>query len=150
MMKTFLLMVEALIYIATQAGAKPVNGKSMSAALNYSPRHMEPILQLLVHKDILRSTRGPRGGYTLKCERRKLPLSKIYRIACLDDVDEKSKKLKQASVKTSEKMVIKSLSDGLEEVIVSHLEDVTLEDICVRVQSCRQMKGDYSLSDFII
>lgn len=145
-MKTFLLIIEALIYIATQSGDKAVNAKAMCSALGYAPRHMEHILQLLVKHNILRSVRGPAGGYILKQERRKILLNELYLLASKSETKED----KTSFSLTPEKSVINSLSKGLQDIIISHLSDVTLEDICMRALSCKQHNTKNKTSNFTI
>ncbi len=62
------ILVEALLYIAHNAGVQPLGGKKLAGILNVAPRYLEPLLQTLVRADILRSVRGPRGGYMLAKE----------------------------------------------------------------------------------
>lgn len=78
--KKFYLALDALTYIATAAGERPVGAKELTQYLSTPPRYLEPILQGLVHNDILKSTRGPRGGYLLAKERRKISAADIYYI----------------------------------------------------------------------
>src|SRR5579864_5284392 len=44
-------------------------------------RHLETLLQGLVHAKILKGVRGPRGGYELARERRRITVSEIVRTA---------------------------------------------------------------------
>jgi hypothetical protein len=43
------------------------------------PRHLEPVLQALVHQGILTGTRGPRGGYELAREQHRITADDILR-----------------------------------------------------------------------
>jgi Rrf2 family transcriptional regulator, iron-sulfur cluster assembly transcription factor len=47
--------------------------------LGLSERHLEPLLQALARHDILKSTRGPRGGYELAREERRITADDILR-----------------------------------------------------------------------
>ena len=44
-------------------------------------RHLETLLQGLVHAKILKGVRGPRGGYELARERRRITVGEIVRTA---------------------------------------------------------------------
>ena len=44
-------------------------------------RHLEPVLQALVRDGILKGIRGPRGGYELARERKKITADEILRAA---------------------------------------------------------------------
>src|SRR5690606_37959367 len=45
------------------------------------PRHLEPVLQALVHEGILRGVRGPRGGYELGRDTDSITANEILRAA---------------------------------------------------------------------
>ena len=45
------------------------------------PRHLEPVLQALVRHGILKGVRGPRGGYELAREQRRISADDILRAA---------------------------------------------------------------------
>ena len=45
------------------------------------PRHLEPVLQALVHDGILKGVRGPHGGYELARERKRITAEDILRAA---------------------------------------------------------------------
>ena len=55
--------------------------KTLAARHNLPPRHLEPMLQALVRAGILKGVRGPRGGYELARERRRITAGDIVRVA---------------------------------------------------------------------
>ena len=59
---------------APGAGRAPVAAKALAARHKLPPRHLETLLQALVHARILKGVRGPRGGYELARERRHIPV----------------------------------------------------------------------------
>ena len=59
----------------------PVAAKALAARHRLPPRHLETLLQGLVQAKILKGVRGPRGGYELARERRKITLGEIVRTA---------------------------------------------------------------------
>ena len=61
--------------------ARPVSAKALAARHGLPPRHLEPVLQALVHEGILRGIRGPRGGYELGREQRRITAAEILRAA---------------------------------------------------------------------
>ena len=67
-----LLGIAAVVDIALHGRASPVPAKALSERHHLPPRHLETMLQALVRTGILRGVRGPRGGYELAVERRKL------------------------------------------------------------------------------
>ncbi len=75
------LAVAAVIDIALNAGNRPVSAKALAQRHGLPPRHLEPVLQALVHVGILRGIRGPRGGYELGRERQAISAEEILRAA---------------------------------------------------------------------
>jgi Rrf2 family transcriptional regulator, iron-sulfur cluster assembly transcription factor len=76
-----LLAIAAVVDIALHARDRPVSAKALAARHSLPPRHLEPVLQALVHDGILRGVRGPHGGYALGRERRRISIDDIVRAA---------------------------------------------------------------------
>ena len=76
-----MLAIVAVTDIALNARKRPVAAKTLAARHHLPPRLLEPVLQALVRQGILRGTRGPRGGYELARERRRITASDILRAA---------------------------------------------------------------------
>ena len=76
-----LLAVAAVVDIAFHSRGQPVAAKALAERHNLPPRHLEPVLQALVHAGILKGVRGPRGGYELARERRRISVAEIARVA---------------------------------------------------------------------
>jgi Rrf2 family transcriptional regulator, iron-sulfur cluster assembly transcription factor len=66
------LAVVAVIEIALNARTAPIQSKALAKRLGLPERHLEPVLQALARHDILESVRGPRGGYQLAREERRI------------------------------------------------------------------------------
>jgi len=139
-----ILAIAAVIDVALHARPTPVAAKALAQRHNLPPRHLETLLQDLVHAQILKGVRGPKGGYELSRERRRISLADIVRAALFTS--------SQPSVGQPEKST-------LEAVILPHLESASLdflsaldkisvEDVC---QSISQTKdGPTIVSDFTI
>lgn len=76
-----LLAVAAVIDVAIHARGQPVAAKALAERHRLPPRHLEPVLQALVHAGILKGVRGPRGGYELARERRRISVAEVVRVA---------------------------------------------------------------------
>src|SRR5205085_12465513 len=76
-----LLAIAAVIDVALNARERPVSARKLAARHNLPPRHLEPVLQALVHEGIFHGVRGPRGGYQLSRERRRITIADILRAA---------------------------------------------------------------------
>jgi Rrf2 family transcriptional regulator, iron-sulfur cluster assembly transcription factor len=75
------LAIAAVIDVAIQAQGQPVSAKTLAARHGLPPRHLEPVLQALVRCGILKGIRGPRGGYELARDRRRVTANDILRAA---------------------------------------------------------------------
>jgi Rrf2 family protein len=84
-----LLAVAAVIDVALHGRDRPVSAKALAARHSLPARHLEPVLQALVRMGILKGIRGPRGGYELARERKRITADEILRAAGTieDDVD---------------------------------------------------------------
>jgi Rrf2 family transcriptional regulator, iron-sulfur cluster assembly transcription factor len=66
------LAIAAVVDVALHSRSAPVAAKALAARHRLPPRHLETLLQGLVHAKILKGVRGPRGGYELARERRRI------------------------------------------------------------------------------
>jgi Rrf2 family protein len=83
-----LLAIAAVIDVALHGLGRPVSAKALAARHNLPSRHLEPVLQALVRVGILKGIRGPRGGYELARERRRITADDILRAAgTIEEVD---------------------------------------------------------------
>ena len=79
-----LLAIAAVVDVAIHARPTPVAAKALAARHELPPRHLETLLQQLVRAKILKGVRGPRGGYELARERRRISVGDIVRAAHAD------------------------------------------------------------------
>jgi Rrf2 family protein len=76
-----LLAIAAVIDVAVYGNGRPVSAKALASRHELPARHLEPVLQALVRQGILKGIRGPRGGYELARERRRITADDILRAA---------------------------------------------------------------------
>ena len=76
-----ILAIAAVIDVALNSQVRPVSAKALASRHGLPPRHLEPVLQALVHEGILRGVRGPRGGYELGRETEHITANEILRAA---------------------------------------------------------------------
>jgi Rrf2 family protein len=69
--------MEAVLYIAYNAASGAISSRDIAAKQGLPPRYLEALMQKLVHGGILRGIRGPKGGYVLAKERRRVTLADI-------------------------------------------------------------------------
>jgi Rrf2 family protein len=73
--------IAAVIDIAIHTHGRPVSARALASRLKLPPRHLEPVLQALVRDGILKGARGPRGGYELARQRKRITAEGILRSA---------------------------------------------------------------------
>jgi Rrf2 family protein len=76
-----LLAIAAVVEVALQKDGPLLSAKKLSARHGLPPRHLEQILQALVHDGILEGVRGPSGGYRLACDLHGVTARDILRAA---------------------------------------------------------------------
>src|ERR1700687_6114318 len=75
------LAIAAVVDVALNARERPVSARNLAARHSLPPRHLEPVLQALVHEGIFHGVRGPRGGYALAREQKRITVADILRAA---------------------------------------------------------------------
>jgi Rrf2 family iron-sulfur cluster assembly transcriptional regulator len=81
-----LLAIAAVIEVALYARGRPVAAKALAGRHQLPPRHLEPVLQALVREGLLKGVRGPRGGYELAREPRRITAHDI--LCAIGTIDE--------------------------------------------------------------
>jgi Rrf2 family transcriptional regulator, iron-sulfur cluster assembly transcription factor len=82
------LAIAAVVDVALQRDGRPVSAKTLTARHGLPPRYLEAILQSLAREGILKSLRGPRGGYYLAREPHGVTVNDIIRAAGMADAAE--------------------------------------------------------------
>ena len=75
-----LLALEAVLDVALHARPDPVQARDITARQGVPQRYLEQVMQALVRAGILRGVRGPRGGYRLARERRRISVREIFEV----------------------------------------------------------------------
>ena len=75
--KRIIYAIEAVLDIALNSGLEPIRNESIAKRQGIPKRYLEQTLQTLVKNRILVASRGPKGGYRLAKERRKIKISDI-------------------------------------------------------------------------
>lgn len=79
--------VEAVVYIAyNNTNYQPICSKDIANVQGLPPRHLEQIMQRLVHGGVLRGMRGPKGGYTLAKPAQSITVSEICTLVNEEDI----------------------------------------------------------------
>src|SRR5262245_24634313 len=119
-----LLAVAAVVDVAIHSRGTPVAAKALAERHGLPPRHLEPVLQALVHAGILKGVRGPRGGYELARERRRISVAEIAQVA------ESSENLGAAKKPALVQDVIAPALAKAEQASETALTEVTIDALC--------------------
>ncbi|MBI4273850.1 MAG: Rrf2 family transcriptional regulator [Rhizobiales bacterium] len=125
-----ILAIAAVIDVAVNSRGQPVSAKALAGRHGLPSRHLEPVLQALVHEGILRGVRGPHGGYELNRERRKITADDILRAAGTVD-DAGNPQLPGSALVT--KIVLPALAHA-EKAFAAALGDINIEDLSRRAE----------------
>jgi Rrf2 family protein len=133
----------ATLDVAIHARGRPVSSKELAARHDLPPRRLETLLQALVRAGILRSLRGPAGGYELARERRRLSVGEIVRVALR--AEEESEPAPALLAGVLEPLVAEAVESAL-----SRLDDITIEDLHARAvaqgfDEKRDTSGDFDI-----
>jgi Rrf2 family transcriptional regulator, iron-sulfur cluster assembly transcription factor len=142
-----LLAIAAVVDVALYARPMPVAAKSLAARHHLPPRHLETLLQGLVQANILKGVRGPRGGYELARERRKITAGEIVRTAlALSAAD-------PGEIGASSKLIKKVIEPSMRKAgdgFLANLDAITVEDLCAEAVAARIPEEDKADGDFTI
>lgn len=135
--------IEAVLYIALNGSESPVSSKEIAERQNVPPRYLEQLMQKLVREGVLRGVRGPRGGYVLARERRRVTLADICSVL-RDEEDTPSLSTPLALG------VIMPVWKEAELRLTEALAQITVADLCARAAEKRLGKRTMDKLDFTI
>lgn len=118
-----LLAIAAVVDVARHARPTPVVAKALAARNGLKPRHLESVLQALVRTGILKGVRGPRGGYELARDRRRISIGDVVRAI--------EPSIAAATARPG--LVADVIEPAIRpagEVFLAALDRVTVEDLC--------------------
>jgi len=145
MAKKLLYAIEAVLDIAYNAGSMPVQSKDITERQGIPRRYLEQVLQQLVRAGILSGVRGPRGGYLLARERRRITVADITRVVALAENEDATEPPSDLGGK-----IVWPMWTGFENEMMERLETVTIEDLCLRANAEGVRSEAAERLDFII
>lgn len=120
--------IEAVLDIAYNGGGQPVQSRDIGERQGIQPRYLEPVLQALVREGILVGVRGPRGGYRLARERRKVTLGDVVRV--LQALETSDDLLHRPARSPLGERVVRPTLRSLQEEWLVRLDQITFDDLC--------------------
>ncbi len=140
------LALEAVLDVAFNARPNPVQSKDITERQGIQSRYLEQVLQFLVKRGILKGVRGPKGGYTLARERRRLTLGDVLRV--VEELEQEDDKMD--SVSELGERVIQPIWAQFHNEMLLQLDQITLEDLCERAEKSGVARSGVDSSDFVI
>lgn len=128
-----LFAIEAVLDIAYHAGSEPVQSRDITRRQGIPRRYLEQALQNLVRHGVLVGVRGPRGGYRLARERRRITVGDIVRV--IRKVETAEDPLQDQTGSPLGHKVVRPLWMELQVEVMDRLDEVTMDDLCVRANN---------------
>ncbi|HIC81138.1 MAG TPA: Rrf2 family transcriptional regulator [Kiloniellaceae bacterium] len=146
--KKLLFAIEAVVDIAYHAGSGPVRSTDISRRQGIPRRYLEQVLQQLVHHGILAGQRGPKGGYRLARERRRISVGEIIRIVrklegTIDPASEPDGS--EIGVK-----VVRPIWIEMQLQMMERLDNISIEQLCERARDRGIVSEAKNVPDFSI
>lgn len=135
--------LEAVLFIAYNAKSGAVASRDIAERQQLPARYLEPILQKLVRAGILKSVRGPQGGYELGRERRRITLKDVC------DVLEEKDALPASSMPLGDAVLLPTMA-ALYANWQAQLADTTIAALCEQASSQNIATAFEPLQDFTI
>jgi len=129
------LALEAVVDVAINARPDPVQSKEITKRQGIPQRYLEQVMQQLVHAGILKGVRGPRGGYRLARERRRITVGEVVRVVgAMDSADDPV----TAGPSELGERVIAPLWEEVQRDLMERLEKITVDDLCRRAEEATE------------
>ena len=139
-----LLAIAAVVDVALHARPAPVAAKALAARHGLPPRHLETLLQSLVRAGILKGVRGPRGGYELARERRRISAGDIVRAALETHEPGAAEDSRLLA------LVVGPMVDEAARAFLGALDEITVDELCQRAARQAVFAGSDAGTDFTI
>jgi Rrf2 family protein len=126
-----LFALEAVLDIAYHARPDPVQAKEIADRQGIPQRYLEQALQHLVRAGILRGVRGPRGGYRLARERRRISAGEVMKLVAQMEMEEQpAEEGLPKLVSALGAQVVSPILEKIQSEVMDRLDVISLEDLC--------------------
>jgi Rrf2 family iron-sulfur cluster assembly transcriptional regulator len=146
--KKLVYAVESVVHIAYNGGAEPVRSREIAKRQGVSHRYLEQVMQRLVQAGVLRGVRGPRGGYLLARERRRITLGQIARVVRELENSDNGDEDDVSSILADQ--VLQPIWSEMQEDLMVRLDKITIEDICRRATDLDIERASEANANFTI
>ncbi|MCH8036118.1 MAG: Rrf2 family transcriptional regulator [Proteobacteria bacterium] len=146
--KKLLFAIEAVVDIAYHAGPGPVRSTDISRRQGIPRRYLEQVLQELVRRHVLSGQRGPRGGYRLARERRRITMGEIVRIVReLEGTGDPASEPDGSEIGVK---VVRPIWVEMQREVMARFDAMTIEDLCNQARERNIASEAAKVPDFSI
>jgi Rrf2 family protein len=146
--KKLMFAIETVLDIAYNAGSAPVQSAEITQRQGIPKRYLEQVLQALVRAGVLAGVRGPKGGYRLAKERRRISVAEIVRV--VRALEQGTDPIEEEVGADLGRLVVRPLWGELHDAVMAQLEQTSIEDLCVRAHQAGIPSEAASKLDFSI
>ena len=146
--KKMLYAIEAVLDIAYHATSEPVQSREITRRQEIPRRYLEQALQQLVRSNILIGVRGPRGGYRLARERRRISVGDIVRV--VRDLETSDDPIQDAQGSELGIKVVRPMWIRLQGGVMTELDNISIDDLCDNAATSNIVSEGRSNLDFSI
>ena len=146
--KKMMFAIEAVLDIAYHAGAEPVQSREITRRQGIPRRYLEHALQHLVRQEILIGVRGPRGGYKLARERRRITVGDIVRV--VREMEADNNLIEETQGSELGYQVVRPLWRELQDGLMERLDSLTVDELCTRANQSGVVSEGRRNLDFTI
>ncbi len=146
--KKLLFAIEAVVDIGYHGGTQPVRSTEISERQGIPRRYLEQVLQQLVHHGVLAGQRGPRGGYRLARERRRISVGEIIRIVReLEGAEDPASEPDGSEIGLK---VVRPIWIDMQQEMMARFDRLTVEELCQKAREKKIPRGAPNVPDFSI
>ena len=120
------LAMHALGYLANRED-RPVNAREIASRFEISEAHLSKVLQRLVKVGLLRSSRGPKGGFLLTRTPESITLLEVYE--SIEGTIKPSQCLLSAAICDGESCILGKIVLEANQTLRTRLEETTLTEV---------------------
>ena len=136
-----LLALEAVVDVALHARPDPVQAREITKRQGVPQRYLEQVMQALVRANILRGVRGPRGGYRLARERRRISVKEVITVIEALESEETAEHFNSPLGR----QIIATLCSRLQRAIDTEMDGITIADLCTGIDQPDQETDNFTI-----
>ena len=126
--KKMMFAIEAVLDIAYHSSSEPVQSRDITRRQGIPRRYLEQALQHLVRNGLLIGVRGPRGGYRLARERRRITIGDIVRV--VSEMKSNNQLIEETPGSELGHKVVRPLWLDLRNEMMARLDKLSVDDLC--------------------